>query len=178
MTIKIGDRFPAVTVRQLTAEGPVEVTTDDFFRGKKIAVFGAPGAFTPVSSLRHLPSFVRKADEIKAFKANGLDEIAWITVNDPFVLSARGQQQKSEGKVIMLADGSPNFARAVGLDLDLTHQAFGARPQHYAMLIEDGIVKSLHIDQPGQVKTSRADVIMADLALKLGLEGNPPDKTG
>jgi glutaredoxin/glutathione-dependent peroxiredoxin len=177
MTIKVGDRLPAVTVRQITPAGPVEVTTDTYFRGKRVVLFGVPGAFTPTSSQHHLPNFISKAGELKA---KGIDEIACIAVNDAFVLSAWGRlHQKTEGDITMLADGSAEFTRAVGLDLDLTNQGLGARSQRYSMLIEDGVVKSLHIDiELGEVKQTGADVIFADLVLPLNLEGNPPNKTG
>src|SRR5713101_9239972 len=112
MTIKVGDRLPSVTLRQVTPEGPKEITTDEFFAGRKVALFAVPGAFTPACSQRHLPGYVDKATDIKA---KGVDEVACVAVNDAFVMGAWGKDQKAEGKVRMLADGSGDFARALGL---------------------------------------------------------------
>jgi peroxiredoxin len=124
MTIKVGDRLPSVTLRQVTAEGPKEVTTDDFFRGRKVALFAVPGAFTPACSQRHLPGYVERASDIKA---KGVDEVACVAVNDPAVMTAWGKDQRTEGKVTMLADGSGDFVRALGLELDLTKAGLGVR---------------------------------------------------
>ena len=120
MTINVGDKLPSVTLRQVTPEGPKEVTTDEFFRGKKVALFAVPGAFTPACSQRHLPGFVEKSAEIKA---KGIDEIACVAVNDAAVMGAWGKDQKCDGKVTMLSDGSGDFAKALGLELDLSRGA-------------------------------------------------------
>lgn len=162
MTINVGDKLPSATLRQVTAEGPKEVSTDEFFRGKKVVLFAVPGAFTPACSQRHLPGFVEKAAEIKA---KGIDEIACVAVNDPAVMGAWGKDQKTADKVTMLADGSGDFARALGLELDLTKGGLGVRSKRYSMLLDNGVVKSLNVEQqPGQVDTSSAEAILKALA--------------
>ena len=162
MTIKVGDKLPSVTLRQVTHEGPKEVTTDEFFRGKKIALFAVPGAFTPACSQRHLPGYVDKASDIKS---KGVDEVACVAVNDAAVMTAWGKDQKTEGKVTMLADGSGDFARALGLELDLTKGGLGMRSKRYAMLVDDGVVKSLNVEaqQPGHVEASSAEAMLRAL---------------
>ena len=161
MTIKVGDRLPSVTLRQVTPEGPKEVASEDFFRGKKVALFAVPGAFTPACSQRHLPGFVDHAADIKA---KGVDEVACVAVNDAAVMGAWGKSQKTEGKVTMLADGSGEFAKALGLDLDLTKGGLGIRSKRYAMLVDNGVVKSLAVEaQPGQVEASSAEALLKSL---------------
>jgi peroxiredoxin len=161
MTIKVGDKLPSVTLRQITPEGPKEITTDEFFRGKKVALFAVPGAFTPACSQRHLPGYVDKAADIRA---KGVDEIACVAVNDPAVMTAWGKEQKTEGKVSMLADGSGDFARALGLELDLTKNGLGMRSKRYSMLVDNGVVKSLNVElQPGQVELSGAEAMLKAL---------------
>ncbi|HUC11020.1 MAG TPA: peroxiredoxin [Stellaceae bacterium] len=161
MTITVGDKLPSVTLRQVTPEGPKEVSTDEFFRGKKVALFAVPGAFTPACSQRHLPGFVDKATEIRA---KGVDEIACVAVNDAAVMGAWGRDQKTEGKVTMLADGSGDFARALGLELDLTKGGLGIRSKRYSMLVDNGVVKSLNVEQqPGQVEASSAESMLKAL---------------
>ena len=125
MTINVGDKLPSVTLRQVTPEGPKEVTTDEFFRGKKVALFAVPGAFTPACSQRHLPGFVEKSAEIKA---KGIDEIACVAVNDAAVMGAWGKDQKCDGKVTMLADGSGDFARRSGSN-SISRRAVSASAQ-------------------------------------------------
>lgn len=162
MTIKVGDRLPSATLRQVTAEGPKEISTDDFFRGKKVALFAVPGAFTPACSQRHLPGFVERSAEIKG---KGVDEVACVAVNDAAVLTAWGKQQKSEGKVTMLADGSGELARALGLELDLSKAGLGVRSKRYSMLVDNGVVTSLNVEaQPGQVEASSAEAMLKALA--------------
>ena len=161
MTINVGDKLPSVTLRQVTAEGPKEVSTDEFFRGRKVVLFVVPGAFTPACSQRHLPGFVDKAAEIKA---HGIDEIACVAVNDAAVMGAWGKDQKTAGKVTMLADGSGDFVRALGLELDLTKGGLGVRSKRYSMLVDNGVVKSLNVEQqPGQVETSSAEAMLRAL---------------
>src|SRR6516162_5880821 len=158
MTINVGDKLPSVTLKQLTPEGVKEFTTDDIFRGKKVVLFAVPGAFTPACSQRHLPGYVDKAANLKA---KGVDEIACVAVNDAFVMGAWGKEQKTEGKVRMLADGSGDFARALGLELDLTKGGLGVRSRRYAMLVDNGIVRSLNVEaQPGQVEVSSAEAML------------------
>jgi peroxiredoxin len=161
MTIKVGDRLPSLTLRQVTPEGPKEVTTDSFFGGKRVALFAVPGAFTPACSQRHLPGYVDKAADLKA---KGIDEIACVAVNDAAVLTAWGRDQRSEGKVTMLADGSGEFARALGLELDLSRLGLGMRSQRYSMLVEDGVVKTLNIEPAaGNVESSSAEAMLKAL---------------
>jgi peroxiredoxin len=161
MTINIGDKMPSVTLKQLTPEGVKEVTTDEIFRGKKVVLLAVPGAFTPACSQRHLPGYVDRAADIKA---KGVDEIACVAVNDAFVMGAWGREQKAEGRVRMLADGSGDFARSLGLELDLTKGGLGIRSQRYSMLVDDGVVKSLNVEkQPGQVDASGAEAMLKAL---------------
>jgi peroxiredoxin len=161
MTINVGDRLPSATLRQVTPEGPKEVSSDDFFRGKKVVLFAVPGAFTPACSQRHLPGFVDKATDIRA---KGIDEIACVAVNDAAVMGAWGKDQKTDGKVTMLADGSGDFARALGLELDLSKGGLGVRSKRYSMLVENGVVKALNVEQqPGQVDASSAEAMLRAL---------------
>jgi glutaredoxin/glutathione-dependent peroxiredoxin len=161
MTINVGDRIPSVTLKQLTSEGVKEFTTDEIFRGKRVVLIAVPGAFTPACSQRHLPGYVDKATDIKA---KGIDEIACVAVNDAFVMGAWGRDQKAEGKVRMLADGSGDFTRALGLELDLSKGGLGVRSKRYSMLVDDGVVKSLNVEQqPGQVDLSGAEAMLKAL---------------
>lgn len=162
MTIKVGDRIPSATLKTPSPDGPPkEVTTDELFRGKKVALFAVPGAFTPACSQRHLPGFVEHAG---AIKAKGVDLVACVAVNDAFVLNAWSREQKADGKVMMLADGSGDFTRALGLELDLSKGGLGKRSQRYSMLVEDGVVKSLNVEpQPGQVGVSGAEALLKAL---------------
>ena len=160
MTIKVGDKVPAVNFRVLTAEGPKELTSDELFKGKKVAFFAVPGAFTPTCSQRHLPGYVDKA---AALKAKGVDTIACISVNDAFVMGAWGKDQKTEGKVTMLADGSGDFTRAVDLELDATRNGLGKRSQRYWMLVDNGVVKQLNVEKAGQFEVSSADAMLKEL---------------
>jgi len=161
MTINVGDKIPSVMLKQLTPEGVKEFTTDEIFRNKKVVLFAVPGAFTPACSQRHLPGYVDRAANIKA---KGIDEIACVAVNDAFVMGAWGKEQKTEGKVRMLADGSGDFVRALGLELDLTKGGLGIRSKRYAMLVDNGVVKSLSVEaQPGQVDVSSAETMLKTL---------------
>jgi glutaredoxin/glutathione-dependent peroxiredoxin len=160
MAIQVGDKVPAVNLRVLGPEGPKEVTGDELFGGKKVAFFAVPGAFTPTCSLRHLPGYIEKAAQLKA---KGVDTIACVSVNDAFVMAAWGKDQKAEGKVMMLADGSGDFARAVGLELDATRNGLGKRSQRYSMLVDNGVVKALHVEAPGKFEVSDADTMLKDL---------------
>jgi glutaredoxin/glutathione-dependent peroxiredoxin len=160
MAIQVGDKVPAVNLRVLTAEGPKELTSDELFGGKKVAFFAVPGAFTPTCSLRHLPGYVDKAAQLKA---KGVDTIACVSVNDAFVMGAWGKDQKAEDKVMMLADGSGDFTRAVGLELDATRNGLGKRSQRYSMLVDNGVVKALHVEAPGKFEVSDADTMLKDL---------------
>jgi peroxiredoxin len=162
MTIKVGDKLPSVTLRQVTPAGPKEVTTESFFGGRKVVLFAVPGAFTPTCSQRHLPGYVERAADLKA---KGIDEVACVAVNDAAVLTAWGRDQKAEGKVTLLADGSGDFTRAMGLELDLSKLGLGIRSQRYSMLVENGVVKSFNLEPaPAQADVSGAEAMLKTLA--------------
>ena len=161
MTIKVGDKIPAATFKLVTADGPKDLTTDELFGSKKVVLFAVPGAFTPACSQRHLPGYVEKAAELKA---KGIDSIACIAVNDQAVMGAWAKAQNVGDKVMMLADGSADFARAVGLDIDLSVAGLGIRSKRYSMLVENGIVKALNVEErPPQVEVSSADSMLKAL---------------
>lgn len=159
MTIQIGDRIPAATLAQATAEGPKPVSTAEIFNGKTVALFAVPGAFTPTCSARHLPGYVEKAD---ALKAKGVDEIACTAVNDAFVMGAWAKSADA-GDVTMLSDGNGAFAKAVGLEFDGSKFGMGTRGQRYAMLVNDGVVEQLHVEAPGEFKVSSAEHMLENL---------------
>lgn len=154
MTIKVGDKIPSAVLMEMKAGTPHPVKTDEFFAGKKVAVFALPGAFTPTCSAKHLPGFIQHAAE---FKAKGVDAIACISVNDAFVMGAWGDQQKAGESVHMLADGNADFTKAVGLEMDGSKFGMGLRSQRYSMLVEDGVVKTLNIEEPGAFSVSSAE---------------------
>ncbi len=157
MAIGVGDRLPEATFTVMGAEGPGPQTTQEVFGGKKVVLFAVPGAFTPTCSRQHLPGFVANADKIKA---KGIDTIACTSVNDTFVLDAWSKDSGAADKVVMLADGSADFAKKIGLELDMTERGLGVRSQRYAMIVEDGVVKALNVeDAPGQAEKSGADTI-------------------
>jgi glutaredoxin/glutathione-dependent peroxiredoxin len=161
MTIKVGDKVPSATLRYLSPEGPKEITTDELFGGKKVALFAVPGAFTPACSQRHLPGYVEKAADLKG---KGIDTIACVAVNDAFVMDAWGKNQSCGDKVMMLADGSGEFTKALGMELDMKSRGLGVRSQRYSMLVDNGTVKSLNLEsQPGQVEASGADAMLKSL---------------
>ncbi|MBW4090073.1 MAG: peroxiredoxin [Proteobacteria bacterium] len=160
MTIKVGDTIPSMKLMQATAEGPKEISTDEVFKGKKVVLFAVPGAFTPTCSARHLPGFVQNAE---ALHAKGVDTVACISVNDAFVMGAWGKDQGTDGKVLMLADGSAAFAKALGLELDLMGRGMGVRSQRYALVADDGKVTHLAVEQPGGFEVSKAESILAAL---------------
>ncbi len=160
MTIKVGDKIPSVTLMEKQEDGPRPVRTDEFFKGRKIALFALPGAFTPTCSAKHVPGFVQNYD---ALKAKGIDAIACISVNDAFVMGAWGKDQGAGDKVHMLADGNGEFTRAVGLVMDGTKFGMGERSQRYAMVVDDGIVKSLDVEAPGAFEVSSAEHMLAKL---------------
>jgi len=159
MTIKVGDKVPSATLRYLGPDGVKSVTTDEFFAGKKVALFAVPGAFTRTCSQRHLPSYVTNAAELKA---KGVDTIACLAVNDPFVMGAWGKEHKA-GDIVMLGDGSGEFTRAIGLELDRIKEGMGIRSQRYSMLVDNGVVKALHVEQPGQFDVSSAEAMLKAL---------------
>ena len=157
MTISIGDRIPNVVMNEMGAEGPVELSSEELFSGKKVVLFALPGAFTPTCSKSHLPGFIANADKIKA---RGVDDIVCLSVNDAWVMDAWGKDQNAD-EIHMVADGSANFTQAVGLELDRTGAGMGMRSQRYAMIVEDGVVTALHVEKPGQFETSSAEAILA-----------------
>ena len=159
MAIQVGDKIPDVQITIATADGPQPTTSGDYFRGKKVALFAVPGAFTPTCSARHLPSYVDKAGELKG---KGVDEIACISVNDPFVMAAWGKQDGSE-EVTMIADGNGEFADAVGLAMDGSKFGMGKRSQRYSMLVNDGVVEQLNVEAPGEYRASSAEHMLEQL---------------
>ena len=157
--IKVGDALPEATFTVMTDEGPGPRTTAEFFGGKTVALFAVPGAFTPTCHMNHLPSFLAQAD---ALKAKGVDEIACISINDAFVLDAWAKATTAKGEIEMLADGSGAFTAATGMELDLTERGLGVRSKRYAMLVEDGKVSKLMVeDNPGEAVKSTADALLA-----------------
>ncbi len=160
MTITVGDRIPSATLRRMTADGPAEVSTEELFGGKRVALFALPGAFTPTCSAQHLPGFVANAD---ALRAKGVYAIACVSVNDAFVMDAWGKDQNVGDAVMMLADGSAEFTRALGLELDLAARGFGVRSKRYSMLVEDGVVTALHVEPDTGVSVSDAETLLGDL---------------
>ena len=159
MTIKVGDKVPSVTLRHLTAEGPKEITTDELFGGKKVVLFAVPGAYTRTCSQRHLPSYVGNAAQLKA---KGVDTIACVAVNDVFVMGAWGKEHQAD-KIMMLGDGNADFVRAIGLELDRIKEGMGVRSQRYAMLVENGVVKALNVEKPGEYAVSSAEAMLEQL---------------
>ena len=161
MAIKVGDRLPSATFTTMTAEGPKPQTTDDIFKGKKVVLFAVPGAFTPTCHKNHLPGFLNNADKIKA---KGIDTIAVTGVNDVFVMDAWKKATDTDGKIEFLADGSGKFASALGLTVDLGERGLGTRSQRYCMVVEDGVVKTLNIeDAPGKADVSGAENLLKGL---------------
>ena len=164
MTIKTGDKLPSGALTEFIdtetegcALGPNEFSIDNLTRGKKVVIFGLPGAFTPTCSAKHVPGYVANYDQLKA---KGVDEILCMAVNDAFVMGAWARDQKAAGKVRMLADGSANYTRALGLELDLTARGMGMRCQRFSMLVDDGVVKTLNIEAPGKFEVSDAETML------------------
>jgi peroxiredoxin len=157
MTIKVGDKVPAVTLRNLTPEGIKEITPDELFGGKKVVLFAVPGAYTRTCSQRHLPSYVGNT---AALKAKGVDTIACVAVNDAFVMGAWAKDQHTQGKVRMLGDGSATWTRALGLELDLVARGMGVRMQRFSMLVDNGVVKTFNLEGPGKFEVSDADTML------------------
>jgi peroxiredoxin len=161
MTIKVGDRLPNATFRLVTSDGARPVTTQEFFAGRKIVLFGLPGAFTPTCHKNHLPGFLAHEAE---FKAKGVAEIAMTAVNDHYVLAAWSQATGADGRIAFLADGAADFARAAGLDFDASAGGLGVRSKRYAMLVDDGVVKRLNIEEaPGKADLSSAAHLIAEI---------------
>ena len=157
-TIKVGDTIPSMKLMTATKDGPKEVSTDDLFKGKRVALFATPGAFTPTCSAKHLPGYVQHA---QALHEKGVDTIVCMAVNDPFVMAAWAREQAVGDSIVMLADGSGMLTKALGLELDLGARGLGVRSQRFALLADDGKVTHLAIEQPGDFDVSRAEAVLA-----------------
>lgn len=160
MAISVGDTLPNATLMEMTADGPQPRNAEEVFAGRKVALFAVPGAFTPTCSAKHLPGFVDKAGELKA---KGVDDIACVSVNDVFVMGAWGEQAGAGETVRMLADGNGEFTRALGLELDASGFGMGERSKRYSMLVEDGVVKELNVEDGGEFKVSSAEYLLGQL---------------
>ena len=167
MTIKVGDKLPEGTVSEFVevegngcSIGPNPVTIEKLTRGKKVVLFGLPGAFTPTCSAKHVPSYLAAYDKLKA---KGVDEVWCLAVNDPFVMHAWAQDQKAQGKIRFLGDGSAEYTKKLGLELDLIARGMGMRMQRFSMLVDDGVVKALNIEAPGKFEVSGGDTILTQL---------------
>ncbi|MDE2183363.1 MAG: peroxiredoxin [Alphaproteobacteria bacterium] len=160
MTIKIGDRIPSATLMQMTDGGPKPVKTDELFAGKKVALFAVPGAFTPTCSAKHVPGFLQHADELFA---KGVDAIACVSVNDAFVMGAWGKAQDTGDKIKMLADGNGDFTAGMGLEMDASKYGMGKRSQRYSVLVDNGVVKQLNVEEPGAFAVSSAEHMLKQL---------------
>jgi len=160
MTIKVGDKLPNVTVTLATPEGPKPIGADELFKGKKVALFALPGAFTPTCSAKHLPGFKQRAAEIKG---KGVDMIACLSVNDAFVMRAWAEDQAVGDDIVMIADGGAAFTDAVGLAFDASRFGMGKRSQRYSMIVDDGVVKELNIEEGGEFRVSSAEYMLERL---------------
>jgi peroxiredoxin len=157
MTIKIGDKIPSTTLTEMGEGGPKPIATDELFAGKKVALFALPGAFTPTCSAKHVPGYVQNYETLKA---KGIDTIACLSVNDAFVMGAWGKDQGADGKVRMLADGNGEFTSAVGLEFDASKFGMGKRSQRYSMIVDNGVVTALNVEEPGAFEVSSASYMV------------------
>jgi glutaredoxin/glutathione-dependent peroxiredoxin len=160
MPIEVGSKIPDVTIKTMADGKMQDVSTAQLFSGKKVVLFAVPGAFTPTCSMQHLPGFIERAGELKA---KGVDLIACVSVNDAFVMDSWGKEKGAGDKVMMLADGNGDFARAMGLDFDGSGIGFGVRSQRYAAIIDDGVVKGLFVEQPMKFEVSSAEAVLKAL---------------
>ncbi len=160
MSIKPGDKIPSTTLHYLGPDGETTISTDELFAGKKVIVFGLPGAYTPTCSAAHLPGFVTFSDKLAA---KGIDKIVCVSVNDSHVMSAWGKQHNADDVVFMAADGNADFTKAVGLDQDLSHRGMGIRSKRYAMIVDDGVVSLINVEQPGKFEVSDAETMLKAL---------------
>ena len=160
MTIQAGEVLPDVTLKHMTSEGVQDISTQELFGGKKVALFALPGAFTPTCSAKHLPGFIQHAAEIKG---KGVDRIVCLSVNDAFVMDAWGKAQGAGDDVMMIADGNADFTNAIGLELDASGFGMGTRCQRYAMIVEDGKVTTLNVEEPGAFDVSSAEAVLKAL---------------
>jgi len=158
MAINVGDKVPSVNLKHMSKDGLADISTDEIFGGRKVVLFSLPGAFTPTCSAKHLPGFVANAG---ALKSKGVDTIACVSVNDAFVMNAWGKDQNVGDKVMMLADGNAEFSDAVGLSFDGSGFGMGKRAQRYAMVVDDGVVTTLNVEQPGAFEVSSAEAMLA-----------------
>jgi len=160
MTIKTGEKMPAGTFSRMTQDGPRKITADELFKGKKVVFFSVPGAFTPTCDAKHLPGFVELADKIKA---KGVDTIACTAVNDVFVMNAWGKSGGVGDKILMLADGNGEYAKALGLELNATGYGMGTRGQRFAIIVKDGVATHVNVEAPGEFKVSAAEFVLGQL---------------
>ncbi|HSC07704.1 MAG TPA: peroxiredoxin [Steroidobacteraceae bacterium] len=160
MTIKVGDKMPAGTFKTMTKDGPQNLTTDQLFKGKRVVLFSVPGAFTPTCDAKHLPGFVEQAGKLKS---KGVDTIACMAVNDVFVMNAWGKHGNVGDRVLMLADGNGEYARALGLEMDASGYGMGSRGKRFAVIVKDGVVTGLFVEAPGEFKVSSADHVLSQL---------------
>ncbi len=160
MTIQAGEKMPSGVFGVMTDAGPGAISTEELFAGKKVVLVSVPGAFTPTCSVSHLPGFVNQADELLA---KGVDSIACMSVNDVFVMDAWGKDQKVADKVMMLADGNGEYARALDLEMDGTAFGMGTRSQRFAIIVDDGVAQHVAVEAPGKLEVSKADAILASL---------------
>lgn len=161
MTISTGDRLPNATLKTRTEDGPADISTDDIFKGKRVVLFAVPGAFTPTCSMNHLPGYIEHND---AIRAKGVDTIAVVAVNDVFVMDAWKKSSEAGDKILFLSDGNGEFTKALGLDMDLSVAGLGVRSRRYSMLVEDGVVKALNIeDSPGKAEKSGAAALLEQI---------------
>lgn len=160
MTIKVGDKMPAGTFKTMTKDGPQNLTTDQLFKGKRVVLFSVPGAFTPTCDAKHLPGFVEQASKLKS---KGVDTIACMAVNDVFVMNAWGKHGNVGDRVLMLADGNGEYARALGLEMDASGYGMGSRGKRFAAVVKDGVVTGLFVEAPGEFKVSSADHVLSQL---------------
>ena len=160
MTIKVGDKMPAGTLTLVTNDGPQKVSAEEFFKGKKVVLFSVPGAFTPTCDAKHLPGFVEKAGDLRA---KGVNTVACIAVNDAFVMKAWGKSQSCDGKVQMIADGNGEYTKALGLEMDASGFGMGTRGQRFALIVDNGVVKSVNVEEKGEFKVSSAEHVLGQL---------------
>jgi len=160
MTIKVGERVPAATLKQMTKDGPANLTTDQLLKGKKVVIFSVPGAFTPTCHAKHLPGFIQHYAELKA---KGVDTVACLAVNDVFVMAAWAKASNAPDSILMLADGNGDFTKALGLELDASGFGMGIRGKRFAMVVNDGVVTHLNVEAAGEFRVSTAEYVLGQL---------------
>jgi peroxiredoxin len=160
MTINVGDRVPAATLKRMTKDGPANITTEELFKGKTVVLFSVPGAFTPTCHAKHLPGFVQNLDKLKA---KGIDTVACLAVNDVFVMDAWGKASGVGDRILMLADGNADFTRKLGLELDASGFGMGTRGKRFAMVVKDGAVTALNVESAGEFRVSAAEYVLGQL---------------